>query len=211
MQIATVQLAQLQAAPEPALLARAQAALDMAHAEAQRAAANARVAAAQVTAAEASLAGAQAQADLLRAGASTPQLDRARAAVTQAEAALQGAQAALAARTLVAPFAGTIAALDAHVGQQVAANAVVARLADLEHWLVETEDLTEAEVVRVAVGQSAGVVADALPEAAFTATVQSIRPYYGENRGDVTYTARLAPEAVDPRLRWGMTVVVTFD
>ena len=211
LQIARTQFAQLQAAPRAVDLARAQAALQVAQAGQQQAAANARVAAAQVAAAQASLAGAQAQADLLRAGATTAQVDAARAELARAEAAVDGASAALAARTLVAPFDGTVAALDIGVGEQAAAGVTVVRLADLDHWLVETQDLTESNVVALAVGQTARMAADALPDLALAGTIESISPYYGEDRGDVTYTVRLALESIDPRLRWGMTLVVTFD
>jgi multidrug resistance efflux pump len=75
---------------------------------------------------------------------------------------------------------------------------------------VETDDLTEIEVVDVKVGQKVTVVADALPEVEMTGTVEEINQMFEEKRGDITYTVRISLDNPDSRLRWGMTVVVTF-
>jgi hypothetical protein len=40
--------------------------------------------------------------------------------------------------------------------------------------------------------------------------VESIDQVYEEKRGDITYTARILLDSADPRLRWGMTVSITF-
>jgi multidrug resistance efflux pump len=84
-------------------------------------------------------------------------------------------------------------------------------VADLSKMYVETDDLTEIEVVDVEVGQKVTVVADALPEVEMTGTVESINQVFEEKRGDITYTVRIILDDPDPRLRWGMTVVVTFE
>jgi hypothetical protein len=76
---------------------------------------------------------------------------------------------------------------------------------------VETDDLTENDVPSVYPGQPATVVPDALPDLELTSEVESISGLYEEKRGDITYTARLRLNESDPRLRWGMSVVVTFE
>jgi HlyD family secretion protein len=93
----------------------------------------------------------------------------------------------------------------------VAPGVPVVRLADLSAWKVETKDLTELEVVRVALGQVVSIVPDALPQATLSGTVESIHDVYEEKRGDVTYTVHVqfSNEAKLP-LRWGMTVKVEF-
>jgi hypothetical protein len=75
----------------------------------------------------------------------------------------------------------------------------------------ETDDLTEIEVVKVAVGQNVSVVPDAIPDLEVTGTVDQISDVFEEKRGDITYTAKILLNEVDPRLRWGMTVVITFN
>jgi hypothetical protein len=84
-------------------------------------------------------------------------------------------------------------------------------LADFSPWRVETDDLTEIEVPDVFVGQKATISPDALPDLELSGTVEYISGLYEEKRGDVTYTARILLDEDDPRLRWGMTVVVTFE
>jgi len=42
-------------------------------------------------------------------------------------------------------------------------------------------------------------------------SVETIKDKFVEKRGDVTYTTRILLDEIDPRLRWGMTVVVTFE
>jgi multidrug resistance efflux pump len=85
------------------------------------------------------------------------------------------------------------------------------RLADLSQWYVETDNLTEIDVVKITPGQQATVTADALPELPLQASLERISDQFEEKRGDVTYTARLLLSQNDPSLRWGMTVVVKFD
>jgi hypothetical protein len=55
------------------------------------------------------------------------------------------------------------------------------------------------------------VTPDALPHLEITGTVDSISDTFELKRGDVTYTVRIALADFDPRLRWGMTVAVTFE
>jgi len=134
---------------------------------------------------------AQARLDLVRAGAREEEIAAAQAAVAQAEAALQQAQASLADTELRAPFAGTVARLDVKVGEQVVAAQPIVELADLSCWQIETDDLTELDIVRVQ-------------------TVVRIKSIGEEKRGDVTYTVVIEPDEQDPRLRWNMTALVTI-
>jgi HlyD family secretion protein len=166
--------------------------------------------AADVEAAAARVRQAQAQLDLTRAGARPETIAAAQADVAVASAALEQALAALAETELRAPFAGTVAALNTKVGEQVAAGAPIVRLADFSTWRIETEDLTEIDIVAVREGSRATVVFDAIPDLELPATVMRIRPIGENKQGDITYTAILALEQQDPRLRWNMTASVTI-
>lgn len=130
--------------------------------------------------------------------------------ITAAQANIAAAQAALDDLDLVATFAGTIVDLNLLVGEQVSPGVPVVTLVDFSKWYVETDNLTEIEVVDVSVGQPVTIIPDALPEVELTGSVESIDDFFEEKRGDVTYTARILLDEVDPLLRWGMTVVVTF-
>ena len=100
--------------------------------------------------------------------------------------------------------------LDAKVGEYVAPAKPLVVLADLSGWRVETTDLTELSVVRIREGDRAIVTFDALPEVEIPGTVTRIKALGTNNRGDITYTAVIAPDEMDPRLRWNMTAAVTI-
>ena len=127
------------------------------------------------------------------------------------QANLAAAQANLDNLDLVATIDGTIVTLDLIAGEQIAPGVPVVQLADFSAWYVETDNLTEIEVVKVATGQGVTIVPDALPDITLTGSVDTISDVFEEKRGDVTYTASILLNDIDPRLRWGMTVVVTFD
>lgn len=131
--------------------------------------------------------------------------------VSNAEAQLAAAQAALANLELVAPFAGKVARVDISAGEYVAPNQVVIVLADFSRWVVETDDLTEMEVVKIDTSRPVLVTPDALPTLELQGEVERVAEYYQEKAGDVTYEVRVLLNDGDPRLRWGMTVEVRFE
>lgn len=131
--------------------------------------------------------------------------------IVVAAATLAATEDALARLQLTAPFSGTVAQSTLKVGEQVTPGQGVVVLADFSGWVVETDNLTEIEVVDVTEGQGAKIVLDALPDVTLNATVERIAVVFEEKRGDVTYTVRLALDEIDPAMRWGMTAVVTFD
>jgi len=167
--------------------------------------------AAQVAAASAGLLAAQARLERLQAEAAGKPDETFAAAVQQAEAALRSAQVALAEIELRAPRDGTVAELNLKVGERVAPGAAVVVLADLSGWQVETDDLTEIDVPGVSVGQPVTIKVDALPELTLKGEVESIGSLFQEKSGDVTYPVKIKLIDSDPRLRWGMTVAVTFE
>jgi len=74
--------------------------------------------------------------------------------VSQAEGALQRATADLANTELRAPFTGAITSLKVNPGEMALPGQAVLTLADLSRLRVETTDLSERDVARVAVGQA---------------------------------------------------------
>jgi multidrug efflux pump subunit AcrA (membrane-fusion protein) len=151
---------------------------------------------------------AQARLDQMKNGATQAQIDIAKAGVVQAQAALAAAQVALNEATLIAPFDGTIALINVDAGQVIGPGLAVVSLADMQSWDVETDDLSEVDVVNVRPGQSVSITFDALPDVTLTGRVTSITPRSTVKRGDVTYTVKIKIENPDPRLRWGMTAQV---
>jgi len=147
----------------------------------------------------------------LQLGPDPDLLASAESRIKATEANLASAKATLDNFELVASIDGTVVQQDLIVGQQVTAGQPVIIIADFSQMYAETDDLTEIEVVKVAVGQNVTVAPDALPDLELVGTVDSISDVYEEKRGDITYTAKILLNEVDPRLRWGMTVVITFN
>jgi HlyD family secretion protein len=96
------------------------------------------------------------------------------------------------------------------VGEQVAPGTAVAWLADLSAWEIETDDLTELNVVRVHEEDPVTISFDALPDLKLPGRVTAIKAL-GENKmGDITYTVTILPDRYDGRLRWNMTASVVI-
>jgi len=131
--------------------------------------------------------------------------------VDRARAALAAAQAAVDELALVAPFAGTVASLDAAVGEAAVPGTPVVRLAELSAWRFRTTDLDETAVTRVRVGAPAVASLDGLPDVPIAARVVSIAAFGELVAGDVRYEVVLEPVGEVPEgLRWNMTASVTI-
>jgi multidrug resistance efflux pump len=193
---------------------------DLAMAESQIAAARSQVvvaetgvaaAQAQAASATAAVAQAQAQLDLLRAGARVEDVAVAEAAVAQAQATMDAARGALAKGELLAPFDGTVSAVQARPGEVVQSGQEVVMMGDLHQMRVETTDLRETDVARVRLGQVVDVTFDALPDQVFQGTVTRIAPMSTAEQGSVNYTAIVELDELDPALRWGMTAFINIE
>jgi HlyD family secretion protein len=163
----------------------------------------------QIAIAEAKLTEAEAALDEVKAGATPEQITVAEAGVQQAEASADQARVALDRLQLKAPFGGTVADLTVEVGEIVSSGTPVVALADVSTWQIETDDLTEIDVVRVAENQPVEIRIDALEDEVFEGVVSRIQPRSETKAGDVTYTVVIdLVDSSDPRLRWGMTTFV---
>ncbi len=143
----------------------------------------------------------QARLNLIKVGTTPQQIEAAKARVAQMQASLDEA-------VLLAPLDGTVAELDIQAGESASPGVRVASLADLTQWQVETDDLSEVDVVGVQPGADVSVTVDALPGVTLKGKVTSITPRSAVKRGDVTYTVKVAIVEPDSRLKWGMTAFV---
>jgi multidrug resistance efflux pump len=127
-----------------------------------------------------------------------------------AQAQVEAAQSALDLRDLKAPFAGMVVDVNIGLNELVGTDTWAVLVADFSEWYVETNDLTELDVVSIAVGQGAAITPDALPEQTFQAEVTEIANIFGMQSGDILYQVRLRVAEPAPTFRWGMTVEVEF-
>ncbi len=163
----------------------------------------------QVDVAQAQARQTEAQLDLLLAGPTAEAIAVAEAQVRQAQTALQGARIALGKTVLVAPLAGTVGAVMVEEGETVMAGTPVLVIGDLSALQVKTDDLSEVDVIQVAVGQKVKVSVDAMPYLELHGQVSEIAPMAEERHGDIVYTVTIdLEEGFGANLRWGMTAYV---
>ena len=127
------------------------------------------------------------------------------------EAELNAANAQVAAFSVMAPFDGVVADLNAKVGGSINAGEIAVTVADFSNWLVKTTDLTEIDVVELTEAQLVVVTLDAIPDVRLNGTVLSIGQRYTENQGDVVYEVTVLLTDTNPAMRWGMTSEVKFE
>ena len=130
--------------------------------------------------------------------------------LTLAKANLDSSQDTLSNYVLTAPFDGIVADVSVKAGEQVTVETRVISIANFDSWVIETTDITELEVVKLSAGQSVLFVPDALPDVSLKGTITEISQAFTQQGGDILYTVRIAVQETDPRLKWGMTVEVTF-
>ncbi|HEX6032793.1 MAG TPA: HlyD family efflux transporter periplasmic adaptor subunit [Anaerolineales bacterium] len=142
--------------------------------------------------------------DRLKGGADAEQL-------AVLEARLEAAEAGVAAFSVIAPFDGVVANLNAKLGGSINAGESAVTVADFSQWLVQTTDLTEIDVVELSEGQPVAVTLDAIPDTELAGEILSIGQTYAENQGDIVYEVTILLNDTHPAMRWGMTAAVSFD
>ena len=161
--------------------------------------------------AEADVRRAQAQLDLVRSGPRAQALAAADADVAAAAAAVRHAKAALAETALRAPISGTVTFVGVHTGELAGPGAMVAAIADLSAWHIETTDLTELHVARIRPGDPVTVTIDGIPGLTLAGRVKRVEGLGITRQGDITYKVIVTLDRQDPRLRWNMTAAVAIE
>lgn len=144
---------------------------------------------------------------LARSGTDQEHLDSAKADIARAQALLDVKKATLAQATLVAPFDGTVAAVDISPAETVVPGQVVLTLGDLSVFQVETTDLSERDAPRVQVGQQASVDVPALGEQIDGSVVEVAR-VASTVGGDAVFKVVIQLDSQPQGLLWGMTTTV---
>lgn len=170
----------------------------------------------QSLASQESVESATADVQVFRADLTALQAQRDSAAVTVSNAKVE-----LERTRITAPITGTVVAIVTRQGQTV--NAVqaaptIVKLADLTTMLVKAE-ISEADVMNVAVGQNVAFTTLGAPHEPFHAVVRSVEPAPSEIETSDTlstdraiyYNATLEVDNSDGRLRIGMTAQVSVE
>jgi RND family efflux transporter MFP subunit len=135
-------------------------------------------------------------------------LEVADAEIARMQALLDSAKAVLATQSsMTAPFDGTIVSTDIAPGETVVPGATVIVLGDLTSYKIETTDLSERDVTRIAIGQPASVFIEALGSE-FSAKVTEIARSSTTLGGDVVFKVTLELDEQPDGLLWGMSADV---
>jgi HlyD family secretion protein len=148
----------------------------------------------------------------LQAGPTQEKIAVAQAGVQNAEAGISLAEVELSKTQLKAPFDGTVGLLNIDEGEMVGSGTTMMSVSDSSRWQIETDDLTEIDVVQVEPGAKATISVDALPGQEFEGEVVRVTPKSETKAGDVTYTVLIDITQGDTsKLRWGMTTFVDIE
>jgi multidrug resistance efflux pump len=166
----------------------------------------------QIAQAQAEVARMEAALAELLAGATQEKIAVSEAGVQTARAAISLAEVELTKTQLQAPFDGIVGILNIDEGEMVSTGATVMSVSDSSRWQIETDDLTEIDVVEVEEGAKVQISVDALPGETFEGSVVRITPKSETKAGDVTYTVLIDITSGDTsKLRWGMTTFVDIE
>jgi RND family efflux transporter MFP subunit len=167
---------------------------------------------AKVKEAEANFALAQVQVNYLkRVGTDEVHLESAQAEADRAQALLDSANTTLATQsTLVAPFNGTVVTVDISPAETVVPGRVIITMGDLSRFQVETKDLSERDVPRVQIGQTASVFIESLNEE-FPGEVIDISRISSTVGGDVVFKVTVDLDQQPQGLLWGMSADVNIE
>ncbi len=133
------------------------------------------------------------------------EIGSAQAQVDAAQAALDLAKLSREQATIVAPFAGVVAEVNARVGETAPAVRPAVVLADLSSFTIDVA-VDEIDISRVAPRQPVSMTLDALPGLTLPGTVAGIAPLASDQSGVTSYVVRIIAAPSDARVRSGMSV-----
>lgn len=140
----------------------------------------------------------------LKAGATAQALAQAEAALQSAQANFEAAKRNLDNAKIIAPFDGTIAAVNVVVGQIPASGTNAIVLANLDNLQLQLA-LSEVDIAQVKPGQKVELTFDALNGRTFPGKVLSVSPVGTSSQGVVNYTVIVGVENPDPAIFPGMS------
>ncbi len=105
--------------------------------------------------------------------------------------------------TVVAPFNGTISAVDIQVGGNAGSAAVASIISNNS---IAQLSVNEVDAAKINLGQKATLTFDAIPNLTMTGTVAEIDPAGTVSQGVVTYNLQISLDTQDARVKSGMSV-----
>jgi hypothetical protein len=129
--------------------------------------------------------------------------------IEAAQARVDLAEDNLAAASILAPFDGSVIEIYPNPFENVSASEPVVLFADLETLQIETDDLDEKDTGRLALGDSAEIFFDALPDVVIKGEILRISEIVQEGAGN-DFNVVISPLEIPEGLRWGMSAYVVI-
>lgn len=152
--------------------------------------------AADIAAAQAQVASAQQKLDNLKQGKDTLEIEAAQLKLESALVDWQEAMDNANRASITAPINGTVLSVNAELGQKLNNGATVVTLADL-HVLELAVNVAEVDIDQIQVGQAAEITVDALQGERFSGEVVRYSPISNEGAGVVNYKVILRLDGAD--------------
>ncbi|NWF62807.1 MAG: efflux RND transporter periplasmic adaptor subunit [Chloroflexi bacterium] len=129
--------------------------------------------------------------------------------VAAARARVAAAEATLNLSKLTAPFTGTVTQANSIVGDQVSPGSIAFRVDDLSSLLVDVQ-VSEVDINRVAVGQPATLLFDAVLGKTYNGKVVEVGQAGDTLQGVVSFTVTVELTDADEQVKPGMTAAVNI-
>lgn len=130
--------------------------------------------------------------------------------ISAAQAKVDAAQATVNMLSIIAPFDGEVVAVETQEGDQVSQGDSAIIIVNRSMLYVDVQ-VDETEISRVAIGDTATVTFDALPDISATGKVTFINPVGQSSSGVVNYTVRVQLDESNPDILLGATATVSID
>ena len=129
--------------------------------------------------------------------------------ISAAEANVQALENTINQANIIAPFNGTVTEISAVSGDMVASGDSAVRLDDLSNLVVNVS-VSEVDINRVKLGQTATITFDALPNKTFNGQVVSISSAGDNSSGTVEFAVNVKVLDADESVKPGFTAVVSI-
>jgi HlyD family secretion protein len=153
---------------------------------------------------------AQAQLAVTQAGSTPQSIAAQQAQVQQAQAGVALAQANLQNAEIVAPISGVLTQQDAKVGQQASPGTPLVSIIGSSGFEVDA-GVSETDVGKLAVGDTATMTLDAFPGQTFTGSVFYIAPAETNTGGVITYLTKISFNTTNSQLKSGLTANINIE
>ena len=139
------------------------------------------------------------------------QLTIAEEQLATANARMNAIEATIADLEITTPIAGTLVKLIVQQGEWIYTGQMIAIVADISTWFVESTETNELEIVDIQIGDTVTLEFDAFPDETVRGRVIEIKDFPVMKYNDVIYPLRIELLDNDLPLRWKMTVIIKIE